>query len=775
MAKQKRRYEDLDDEFEPDLVADDILDVCGKQNTLVGQALYQRGSVSQRSFDGHAIHATIQDGSSRLPVIYDLSDDSAGCTDQRHMRPGSWYCEHIAALMWAYLREPDSFLPQNIGGVLDLLNKNPEAREQLASDPRVSQMLDQIQNLPPQVRDSLANLPIKPTPEQLASVAVLNSPEEELKSLLRGLTLEQLREIARRRTWKLAASIKEQMVEELALPLANAPLPTGLSPEEEQLLQNENTLYGLEDTPGYQNLIYLWRAHAGGDMKRFDRALRGLQSAGLMFPCTEEGSALHYHWSPFLRSLDTPQLPSKTKLYPAEKISQLKLAEPSVPLTVIVDAVVELAQREPLRIRPIKTDPRVANQPFAQGWELDPQELDQFAKTRYFPNNAITITFPLFWADESMRQLDAIAPDAARWVAAFIFGGKFFEQEGDFARMNSSQVENWRAESDEGRWEFLWLGWLAGAAALTELRVATERASLVAQRAVSSPDFKPQDFLSEVASARRFVARLLQPLDPLTWYSFKSFAEYVRGFRPDFLHTATTPNTWFLAASKTRHRFDPRIAQNWDLSYRAVLATILDTTLRWLGVTEVAYDGKELAAFRVTPLGGALLSGGKISAPAEPADPNAPSISWRDDTTIRLRATPEASQALPLIRSIADTAREPLTFHVTNASIGRAFERGIAVSEIADQFAKLNAPLPNALRARMDALAANYGRTHLYEHLTVMELADDFALRELLASTSLSQFIVHQFSPRLVVVRDENVDDWVNELVKKGYTPRIVG
>jgi hypothetical protein len=101
--------------------------------------------------------------------------------------------------------------------------------------------------------------------------------------------------------------------------------------------------------------------------------------------------------------------------------------------------------------------------------------------------------------------------------------------------------------------------------------------------------------------------------------------------------------------------------------------------------------------------------------------------------------------------------------------------RGIRVAEIAAKFAEMNAPLPNALRAKMDALAANYGRAHLYEHLTVIELADDLALRELLASTSLGQFVVHQFSPRLVVVRDENVDAWVIEMVKKSYTPRVVG
>lgn len=509
-------------------------------------------------------------------------------------------------------------------------------------------------------------------------------------------------------------------------------------------------------------------------MRRFDRAVHGLQSAGVMFPCTEQGSALHYHWSPFLRSENAPHLAPKAKLYPAEKIAQLKSAEPVMPLPTIVDAVIDLAEREPLHIRPIKTDPRIAKQPFAQGWELDPQEIEQFAKMHYFPNNAITITFPLFWADDAMQKLDALSREVARWMAGFIFGGQFFTQDGDYARVNPEPVKLWRATPDEERWRFLWLGWKAGAAALTELRTATERSSFVAQRAPFAREFKPQDFLGEVALTRQFIARLLTPLDPLTWYSFKSFAEYVRGLRPDFLHTATTQETWWLTARKTHHRFDPNNTQNWDASYRTVLATILDTTLRWMGVTEVAYENRELVAFRITALGASLLSGGQVSVPTEPADPNAPSITWVDDATIRLRATPEAARAMSLIRSFADPARESLTFHVTNASIARALEHGVNVAEIAEKLAELNAPLPSALRAKMDALAANYGRAHVYEGLTVLELADDFALRELLASTSLGQFVVHQFSPRLVVVRDENVDEWVSEIIKRGYTPRVV-
>ncbi len=767
--------EDYADLYEPELDEADILEFCGKQNARLGQSLFRHGLVSQRSFDGVAIHATIQDGSSHIPVVFDLNDFSGSCTHQNHLRLRDSLCEHIAAAIYAYVREPESFLPQNIGEFVDLLKKNPQARNELAGDPSIQRTLDLIERMPPATRAALENLPLNPTAEQMASVAEVNTPDEVLKSLLRGLTLAQLREIAKRRDWKLSAASKEPIVEDLAPLLASVPFPSDLLPEEEQLLRNENTLYGLANTPGHTELQTLWRARAGGEMTRFERAVHGLQSAGVMFPCRAEGQALHYHWSPFLRSEDAPYLQPKAKPYPAERIGTLNQPEPLVPLPTIVDAVLDLAGREPLRIRHIETDARWSKQPFAQGWELDPQEMEQYVKRHYFPNDAITITLPLFWSDETSRSLDALFPQVGPWIAAFVFGGGFLHQDGDHARANAEQIKNWRALSDEERIKFLWLGWLAGGGGLVELRAATEQAFLVAQRARYASDFKPQDLLAEIANARQFVARLLRPLDPLVWYSFKSFAEYVRGLRGDFLHTWTTDDVWWLAARKTQHRFDPRNVQNWDASYRAVLAAFLDTTLRWMGVTEVAYEGKELAALRVTALGAALLSNGKASVATEPPDPNAPPITWVDDATMRLRASSGAARAVPLIRAFADSKHEPLTFQVTNASLARAFEHGMDVADISAKMAEINAPLPGALRARMDTLAANYGRAHLYEHLTVVELADDLALRELLASTSLAEIIVHQFSPRLIVVRDDKLDEWVSEMVKKGYTPRVVG
>jgi hypothetical protein len=277
--------------------------------------------------------------------------------------------------------------------------------------------------------------------------------------------------------------------------------------------------------------------------------------------------------------------------------------------------------------------------------------------------------------------------------------------------------------------------------------------------------------------ARQFVTRLLAALDPLTWYAWKSFAEQVRDLRADFTHTQTNPDAWYFTSAKTHHRYMAYNAQHWDAAYRPLLAAMLEGVLRWTGAVELGYDGKELVAFRVTPAGVWLLSGGKAGdypGRAEDETAGREAVTWLDGATLKLSATLDAARLLPFVRSFADPTPQAHVFRVSGASLARAVEHGATASDLAERLAAAGAPLPAEWRARMAVLEAQFGRFHVYDKLTVLELADDMALRELLAGTSLGKYVVHQFSPRLVVVRDEGVPVLEDELVKKGYTPRVV-
>ncbi len=769
-----------------DLSEIDVVALCGKPNAAKGSVLFASGAVTQRSFDGRALHATVRDGASLLPVVFDVNEESTVCSDVNHARVHNPTCEHIAAAMYAYINEPDSFFPHTMGEFINLLG-SPDLRQQArATAPQVEALLRTLESAPPEVRAAFENLPLNATPKDLLQAApqlqalAVTQGKTEFASLVADLAVDDLRAIAERRGWVLSASAKDKLIAQLTEALADAPLPAKFSPEEDQLLRLVNTLYGVDRDSDRTWLERVWKKRAGGDMRRLDLALRGLQSAGVLFPCTREGARLHYHWSPFVTALDLPLLPSKVKLYPADKVRQLQPAEPTLPILPLFDALIEFAEQTPLRLNVRARDPKISTLPYIGEWDYVPQEVEQI-KSSYVPSGALTIPFLPFWADETLDTLETFAGgsrDLGNWIAGMLLTlGIVRATDDGNAHVDAEQVKAWRGQTPAEQQRALWHAWGNGAVAFGELRMATTRASLTAQRASLDESFTHRTLVEEMGAARQFVARLLAPLEPQTWYSWKAFAETTRDLRADFLHTHTHNNTWFLIAAKTRHRYDPGNTRHWDEAYRPVLATLFEGGLRWLGAVELAYDRQELVAFQVTALGAWLLSADQASPPpaaVRAEEPGVAAIHWLDDTTVRLRATTAAAKLMPLVRAFADPTREVLAFRVSNVSLARAFERGVTLPEIAEKFESVGAPLPPALRARMDTLAANYGRVHLYERLTVLELADDLALRELIAGTSLGKHIVHQFSPRLVVVRDEGVDELVNELVKKGYTPKVV-
>ena len=142
--KQKRYYDEpefFDAEFdaldgEPEWTADDILDICGATNAAKGLALYQNGGVTERAFDGTTLRATVQDSAGTWPVEFDTVSEGGGCqcpamTRARNAKAWSldhFLCEHIASVLYAFTRGPQTFMPQTMGAVVNLLQQNPALR-----------------------------------------------------------------------------------------------------------------------------------------------------------------------------------------------------------------------------------------------------------------------------------------------------------------------------------------------------------------------------------------------------------------------------------------------------------------------------------------------------------------------------------------------------------------------------------------------------------------------------------------------------------------------
>ena len=412
----------VDDEYEFDfeLDDDDILEWCGERNARKGEALATQGAITTRSVADSTIRGIFVQGERRLPLLCDPADESAICTDPSHARSGAHWCEHIAALLYTFLDEPETFVDASTGEAVEISAQNPaRAMDTGPGRRQLSAARQALEQVTAQTRSQIG-APPEATPEQAAARAKPPAPVEQLAALLQSLALDKLRAIARRRGWPANASAKDKLVETPASGLAREPMPPSLSPEEDQLLRIEGTLYGVSTTRTPQAIEATWKKHGGGNRERLGRALDGLQSAGLLFPCTQDGGALHYHWMPLLDSRAIPLLPTKVKPYPEHKTERLAKGDPLPPPSAVADAIVEMAEKSPLQARTIKVDPRVAQ--IVGNWPFVPAQLEQVVKNRQYSGlpPVLTVPFSHFWmaaTSQEMATLVAVHAILAAWVS----------------------------------------------------------------------------------------------------------------------------------------------------------------------------------------------------------------------------------------------------------------------------------------------------------------------------------------------------------------------
>jgi hypothetical protein len=330
------------------------------------------------------------------------------------------------------------------------------------------------------------------------------------------------------------------------------------------------------------------------------------------------------------------------------------------------------------------------------------------------------------------------------------------------------------------------------------------------RRSLAYPQYKATDLYQEWRSGRQAILRYLSLLPEDRWISVKGFLGTVFQVDPNLLHAQTDPSVWWLESTKTGKQFGTTF-EDWQQSYGRFVLAIIEGPLAWLGMVRLGYRaaeqpvprGKTLEAFQLTPAG-AFALGRRPTLTRENFDASLqtatgaaaePFCVVNDDLTVVLapgRAPLELHDLLHSVGRLLEATPERFLYRLTTDRVFRWVEdtvpdgstpRGSSPSEPAIEMLIATiaryAAVPGARtgipvwQEKLRTWGRNYGRLHVYENLTLIELADDYALQELLVSTSLRQHLIYQFSPRLVAIRADAVEDLVQEMETRGYTPRV--
>lgn len=282
----------------------------------------------------------------------------------------------------------------------------------------------------------------------------------------------------------------------------------------------------------------------------------------------------------------------------------------------------------------------------------------------------------------------------------------------------------------------------------------------------------------DMLRARRLVARLVGRMAPDVWCGVPSLLALLARLEPKLLD----PGARFFArdefsisersgAERARPGGGP--VPHDRLREELVLA-LLEGPLTWLGLVDVAFQGRT-PVFRVLPEAG-VLTGRPV--PERPATERA-SLAVSRDLTVAVAAgsaDTEIHRLLAGAGELIDASPEGRRYRLTLERTRELFDAGTTGPELIRALSeRAGGDLPAEARATLERWWTSYGEVRMYDDLTLIELADDYLLPELLATTSLRSSLIHTLSPRLIAVESRAAEQLIAEMVRIGHMPRVVG
>jgi hypothetical protein len=810
-----------------------IKDLCGAKIFERGKQLVAMGQLLERSFDGESIQGTVADQNTQYhPAFeFDLTQSSCDCPEPLK----GMACSHIAALMWAWRQDLTSFLParptpsevailmdSSFGDVLKSLTGESDITRALARMTELQTHGAQGGTSPsalpgtaqPNASTGRTQWPLA-TPVRLSALPLTETLEAEFNTA-------QLRELAKSLGVKLKGTSKGGYVEQVATELMarvarmrQTPevLLEGLADEQVSFVRRALTARDYE-LPLPRNLANtLWTQQTNKDPdKRFPELLETLRRRALLFPTRAYYGYrdVYYQWLPLGGS--GGNIPLTT--WPRASIVKAAPRRPATPPANFLDAfdlfINAILSTGTQARATLAAHPKAGSTIWLKDWEHDPAEAERLLNSRpgWVPNPQSGISIPLLSplaAEATARLENQTGLPAAQCEFLFSIAcalqlieapdalspqGKGSPTDSQ-VNARSSAVEEWFALSDEVKFLRAWNAWREQVFFPVEVRHAAEaknkkndKPNFQVMRAIGARDFTPREMAAEWCALRRYVTRVLRGLPAGEWIGWPEFRRVLMEFYAECAWSIFSPDQWWFSAAGKSNKLSQTHADDWARSTGAILETILAESLKWFGVIEVDEgEGRGLQSLRLTglhewfaqvPLAGADLAAlPALPADAKPRPRQAEPVAWLDERQWRLPPAPDRAEFITFARKIGEPGDAPFTYALTPASVERALTQGISVEEMARQFESFGAPMPAGALALCQSIAEHFGRVRIYESVTVLELADDYALRELMANTSLGQHILYTLSPRAVVVESGAVDILVDEMVSRGYTPAV--
>jgi len=259
------------------------------------------------------------------------------------------------------------------------------------------------------------------------------------------------------------------------------------------------------------------------------------------------------------------------------------------------------------------------------------------------------------------------------------------------------------------------------------------------------------------------------------WRSLDGVIAELKRERPDYLRPDGDFDSWHLRNATTGAYLTGFEA--WD-QVEGVLARLLLThPLRWLGVVEIGEDADgRPVAFRITPLGAALLAGPQPSD-APPAERQTAVATVDEEMMVTIPVAGTMYQRYQLERFAAWRGQddEEARYALTEESVWRSQNTGVRMEQIDRFLRRLTGDrLPPALARNLLAWGGRFGRAAM-RRVVLLQTVDEATMQQIRSRPELRRLLGDLMGPTTCLVDERHAEEVLNHLKAIGIWPRLVG
>lgn len=702
--------------------------------------------------------------------IYDVSADlSSGSLHGNCSCPYDWGgdCKHIAALVIGWVRNPTQF--ENITGIGESKLKTTYVSPRKSFTPKEAPLWVQ------------ANFDQRQQQRQ-----------NQFQQSLSQYTVNDLRSIAKRRGERVKGARKDDVVERMIERLTDS-------------AETLNTFHSLDEAD--KALLYMrivCRPSRIWDVERLVRIAqhwnpkqnKKASHQTLLKPLYDTGLALNREGSYHLTSSQFGHVPSiiakdlirhlppLVATHETPVADELQLADPLAFVRSANQIALLIEQTNPALTPP---QPRPSLERYNKSLTLWRYDADQLATLdqsgRLNKNNDEQLTVPPPDHNIQDQTLEGLAgsPAQLEWIyqllmAVGVLRGGSPVRSWNVHKMAFFQLSEREQQAAlarayfylDGTWHELW-------------DVLHTNPTLRLQR-LANTHYKPPAVKRELIQLRLLVLRVLASVPDSSWISLTALTALMRRLLPTF------DSALFDASSYRYGKYVPywtlthqgKPADKWGVAQKRFVQQILQV-LHWLGLADLGIRNGEIEAFRLQGLADLYWDRAATTTTASLNDVvagvNSAEAITLINNTIRVnpsQVSPQAHAYFDQIAKLNEAKPTEFIYQLNPLATRQTFEAGVALTELQDQWQTLfNTPIPDEVNHKLSAWWDSYGQVRLYEKVTLIELADEYALAEMKAVTSLEQHIIAEISPQLILIHKSAVDQLATELQQAGYTPKL--